>query len=165
MDSAHEAVNQLYRLAIEKENQAEWKAGFFKFLISIDVIILTLTSAFVSFLAKSSYSWKDNAILTLGCIIFLVKTLSNIFQFEHKAIVSKQISIKLRRLIRTIVSIEGDDNGKITQTLDTLYQEFDDLDMNLFSEKTLGKLSSLDNNQLARGLLRYPYHGPPNIPV
>jgi len=142
--SLQESIKQLYDLASQKEQEATKKASLYKIISNIEIFIITILSIFISSIVKSSFTWKDDVILSLGIIIFIIKSLSGMINFQHLAMIYEQISIKLRRLLLTIMQSENSDT--IIKDLDNLYQQFNDLDINMFSTDLLG--SSINNKNI-----------------
>jgi len=142
-------AESLYHICVQKEKEAALKASIFGLIHTCLNIFVLVSGMVVLTLSPSSYPWKDTALLIIGGIISTIKTLTITIDFQHKAIVFEQISIKMRRLVRTLISENPEQVGK---TMDQLYKEFDDLDLSLFSESILGGAINRSINSNERDL-------------
>lgn len=144
-------TDQLYQVCLQKEKEAGWKASIFGLMNTLINVIVLISGMIVLTLSPSSYEWKNTALLIIGAVISTLKTLSITVDFHRKAIIFEQISIKMRRLVRTLVSADPEQVGKM---MDQLYKEFDDLDLSLFSESILGDAVTSPINSNDRELHR-----------
>jgi hypothetical protein len=83
---------------------------------------------------------KRIAIAVITGVIALIKALSSLYQVDRKAAVNEQIAMKIRKLILTL---QQADPIKIKTEMVSMYQQFQDLDVSLFSEDYLGPTQNL----------------------
>ena len=134
-------MDALYTDCRELEKSSRVKAEILKVITIVFSLVIISSGVIVSVLSSSSFRNKDIFIIILGVIISAIKIVMSTFSIENRTITFKQISVKLRRLAREIIKARTKGNHtKIDQMLPFLYQEFDELDLNAFSDGTADRL-------------------------
>jgi hypothetical protein len=136
------SLDIFYQDCIGLGRSAQRKAEFLKIYNIITTILIIVAGAVISVFAEPTQSVQQGAILVLAISISVLKTGSSIFRLEQRAVVYKQISVKLRRLTRTLTKIQMKGGQINEKKLNNLYREFDELDLSLFSNGSIGRLFS-----------------------
>jgi hypothetical protein len=134
-------LDKLYDLVQHEYQVANIFAIIFQILSYFVAGTIIVGGATAALLAKSSYPWRDTAILVLGIVIAGCKSFTSAVNLDQQSLTYKQISIKLRDLEFTVLQANSPTDPNLTAKLTSLYQQFDDLDISLFSQSMLGKMS------------------------
>ncbi len=144
----------LYDACRRAEQQSRQSAERYRVAAIIVMLWITIAGSVIVPSALTEFRGSKYVLAGLGLSIALLKTLSSAMRIEARGKTLKQLSIRLRSLLRRIQQMAANpavttSYAELSATLQQLYREFDELDLSLFDAE-----SSVTHEQLREAQAR-----------